>query len=138
MDSTEYGSRYNSVYSRTHSWVTLKVNTCLSMLRTLQVDYGSVRDWARSLYIHIINLIWRYIGRNDEELEQIAIKHSVGGKRSRQHASREDIIRMTKKREQEEFDTCGIGIYTLSLVCLVELMLHWNIVPFLFDTKLYT
>ncbi|RLU25151.1 hypothetical protein DMN91_003243 [Ooceraea biroi] len=51
----------------------------------------------------------KYIGRNDEELEQITLKHSIG-RRNRQHASREDIIRMTKKREQEEFNTCGIGI----------------------------
>jgi translation machinery-associated protein 16 len=58
----------------------------------------------------------RYIGRNDEELEQIGIKHSIGGRKNRQHASREDIIKMTKKREQEEFDTCGLGIYSYILI----------------------
>lgn len=59
-----------------------------------------------SIYI----FIWRYIARNDEELEQIAIKRSIGPKRATQHARRESIIRMTKQREQEEFNTCGIGI----------------------------
>jgi len=53
----------------------------------------------------------RYIGRNDEELEYIDTKNSVEGRKNRQHASREDIVKMTKKREQEEFDTCGLGTY---------------------------
>lgn len=42
-------------------------------------------------------------------MEQITIKRSIGTKRNRQHASREDVIRMTKEREQEEYNTCGIG-----------------------------
>lgn len=63
------------------------------------------------IYINLCFFIQRYIKRNDQELEQIAIKHSIGGRRNRQHASREDIIKMTKAREQEEFNTCGIGIY---------------------------
>lgn len=42
-------------------------------------------------------------------MEQINIKRSIGSKRGRQHASREDALRMTKEREQEEYDTCGIG-----------------------------
>lgn len=42
-------------------------------------------------------------------MEQIVIKQSVSFKRHRQHASREDILRMTKEREQEEYNTCGIG-----------------------------
>ncbi|KOC69930.1 Translation machinery-associated protein 16, partial [Habropoda laboriosa] len=51
-----------------------------------------------------------YIARNDKEMEQINIKRSVGGKRIRQHASREDVIRMTKERDLEEYNTCGLEI----------------------------
>ncbi|EFN85923.1 UPF0534 protein C4orf43-like protein, partial [Harpegnathos saltator] len=71
-------------------------------------------------------LLLKYIGRNDEELEQIAIKHSVGGKRGRQHANREDIIRMTKKREQEEFDTCGIEIPDILNPVQYEMLRTWS------------
>ncbi|XP_032671197.1 translation machinery-associated protein 16 homolog [Odontomachus brunneus] len=71
-------------------------------------------------------LLLKYIGRNDEELEQIAIKHSVGGKRGRQHANREDVIRMTKKREQEEFDTCGIEIPDILIPAQCEMLRTWN------------
>ncbi|XP_012221964.1 translation machinery-associated protein 16 [Linepithema humile] len=55
-------------------------------------------------------LLVKYIARNDEELEQIAIKRSIGPKRATQHATRESIIKMTKQREWEEFNTCGIEI----------------------------
>lgn len=60
-------------------------------------------------------LILKYLARFDEELEQITIKHSVGVRKNRQHASREDIVNMTKKREAEEFNTCGIGINFIAL-----------------------
>lgn len=52
----------------------------------------------------------RYLGRFDEELEQIKLKHSIGKrKNNRQHASREDIIMLTKLQEREWYRTCGIG-----------------------------
>lgn len=54
-------------------------------------------------------LFFRYLARFNDELEQIRIKHSVGNRKNRQHASREDIINMTIQRETEEFNTCGIG-----------------------------
>lgn len=57
----------------------------------------------------IQELILKYLGRFDEELEQIKLKHSIGNRKNRQHASREDIIKMTVKREFEEYNTCGIG-----------------------------
>lgn len=71
-------------------------------------------------------LLEMYIARNDEELEQIGIKHSVGGKRNRQHASREDVIRMTKEREQEEYNTCGIEIPDILIAAQCELLRNWN------------
>jgi len=51
----------------------------------------------------------RYLKRFDEELNGIELKHSIGGKRRRQHANREDIIRMNMKNEEEEYKTSGIG-----------------------------
>ncbi|XP_020293719.1 translation machinery-associated protein 16 [Pseudomyrmex gracilis] len=71
-------------------------------------------------------LLLKYIRRNDEELEQIVIKHSIGGRKNRQHASREDIIRMTKQREQEEFDTCGIEIPDILTSTQCEMLRNWN------------
>lgn len=54
-------------------------------------------------------------------MEQINIKRSIGSKRNRQHASREDIIRMTKEREKEEYNTCGIGKGSNALTVCKEL-----------------
>ncbi|XP_014468372.1 PREDICTED: translation machinery-associated protein 16 isoform X2 [Dinoponera quadriceps] len=71
-------------------------------------------------------LLLKYIRRNDEELEQIGIKHSVGGKRGRQHASREDLLRMTKMKEQVEFDTCGIEIPDILIPTQCEMLRTWN------------
>ncbi|ENN79625.1 translation machinery-associated protein 16 homolog [Dendroctonus ponderosae] len=55
-------------------------------------------------------LIAKYLGRFDDELEQIKLKHSIGQRKNRQHANREDIINMTLKSEKEEFKTCGIEL----------------------------
>lgn len=84
-------------------------------------------NYIENIYTNLF-FIGRYIARNDEELEQIAIKHSIGGRRGRQHASREDIIRMTKEREQEEFDTCGIGTYNFFLFFITFCYRFVNIV----------
>ena len=62
--------------------------------------------------------MYRYIARNDEELEQIQIKHSIGGRKNRQHANREDILIMNKKNDTEEYNTCGIGNFTFCLLVL--------------------
>ena len=48
--------------------------------------------------------------RFDEELEQIEIIHGMKSRKNRQHAAREDVIRMTMKREEEAFKTSGIGM----------------------------
>lgn len=63
-------------------------------------------------YIYVIfnvNNLFRYLKRFDEELEHIQSKHSIGHRKNRQHASREDVIKLTKKHEEEEYKTCGIG-----------------------------
>ncbi|MPC14283.1 translation machinery-associated protein 16-like [Portunus trituberculatus] len=55
----------------------------------------------------VLELIQKYIDRNTEELEQITLKHSIGGRQVRQHASREDCLRITKERETELFTNSG-------------------------------
>lgn len=55
-----------------------------------------------------LELIELYLARFDEELDQISLKNSIGKRKNRQHASREDVINITKKKESEEFETCGL------------------------------
>ncbi|XP_044756712.1 translation machinery-associated protein 16 homolog [Coccinella septempunctata] len=75
---------------------------------------------------HAEELIHMYLGRFNEELEQISIKHSIGNRKNRQHASREDIIKLTIKREEEEFRTCGIEIPDLLNQDQLNLLRTWN------------
>ncbi|KAJ3667133.1 hypothetical protein Zmor_002538 [Zophobas morio] len=73
-----------------------------------------------------IKVIETYLGRFDEELEQIKIKHSIGCRKNRQHASREDIINLTIKKEREEFNSCGLEIPDLLCVSQFTLLKQWN------------
>lgn len=72
------------------------------------------------------DLLNAYISRNDKEIEQIDIKRSIGGKRNRQHASREDVIKMTKERDQQEYDSCGIEIPDILIVSQCKMLQKWN------------
>ncbi|XP_012267516.2 translation machinery-associated protein 16 homolog [Athalia rosae] len=72
------------------------------------------------------DLLQKYISRNDEELEQIAIRHSIGVRKNRQHASREDVILMTKKREETEYETCGIEIPDILNPAQCALLRKWD------------
>lgn len=74
----------------------------------------------------ILKLIEIYLARFDEELEQIALKNSVGQRRNRQHAGREDILKMTKKREEEEFDTCGLELPDFMDQQQMQVLRNWN------------
>lgn len=74
----------------------------------------------------VLELIQTYLSRFDEELEQIILKNSVGQRKTRQHASREDIINITKKRELEEFETCGIEMPDLMDHSQMEVLRKWN------------
>lgn len=74
----------------------------------------------------IYTLIQNYLSRFDEELSQISLKHSIGGRKNRQHASREDVIKMTRQRETEEFETCGLEMPDLSSGPQVTLLKTWN------------
>ncbi|XP_050352991.1 translation machinery-associated protein 16 homolog [Nymphalis io] len=73
-----------------------------------------------------LKLIETYLARFDEELEQIALKNSIGQRKSRQHASREDIINITKKRDIDEFETCGLEMPDLMNAQQMELLKNWN------------
>lgn len=72
------------------------------------------------------NLFEKYLRRFDEELEQIAIKHSIGKRKGRQHANREDIIKLTKKREFEEYNTCGIEMVDILSPKQLKLFREWD------------
>lgn len=73
-----------------------------------------------------LQLIEKYLGRFDDELEQISLKNSIGQRKNRQHASREDIINITKKREVEEFETCGLEMPDLMDAQQMEVLMNWN------------
>lgn len=72
------------------------------------------------------NLIQKYLARFDEELEQIQLKHSVGQRKKRQHASREDVITSTKQREMEEYLGCGMELVDLFNSKQLELLKSWT------------
>lgn len=54
-------------------------------------------------------LIELYLHRFDEELQQIALKQSIGKNRANQHAARQDVIRITLERERNEYQSGGMG-----------------------------
>ncbi|XP_033361471.1 translation machinery-associated protein 16 homolog isoform X2 [Bombus vosnesenskii] len=56
------------------------------------------RDNCKFVRNGVLYLIQRYVARNDEEMEEITIKRSIGSNRSRQHARREHIIRVERTR----------------------------------------
>ncbi|KAG6443116.1 translation machinery-associated protein 16 homolog [Manduca sexta] len=74
----------------------------------------------------VLELINSYLGRFDEELEQIALKNSIGQRKNRQHASREDIINITKKNELQEFETGGIELPNMMDVEQMSVLRNWN------------
>lgn len=74
----------------------------------------------------VLELIEIYLGRFDEELEQIALKNSIGQRKNRQHASREDIINITKKNELEEFGTCGMELPDFFDHKQMDVLREWN------------
>lgn len=53
-----------------------------------------------------------YLKRFDEELAQIALKQSISKNRSKQHAAREDVIKITLERERNEYQSGGMGNFT--------------------------
>ncbi|CAG9861160.1 unnamed protein product [Phyllotreta striolata] len=83
-------------------------------------------EWKECTASHLENLIEKYLSRFDEELEQIKLKHSIGNRKNRQHASREDIIKMTLTRELEDFQSCGIELPNLLDPAQFKKLREWN------------
>uniref|UniRef100_A0A240SWD4 Translation machinery-associated protein 16 homolog n=1 Tax=Glossina brevipalpis TaxID=37001 RepID=A0A240SWD4_9MUSC len=54
-----------------------------------------------------------YLKRFDEELQQISLKQSISKNRSNQHRARQDVIRITIERENNEYRTSGIELLNL-------------------------
>lgn len=71
-------------------------------------------------------LIETYLKRFEDELEQIALKHSVGDRKNRQHANREDIIKLTVLQEEEAFATSGFEVPDLMNSVQLEVLRNWN------------
>ncbi|XP_046990909.1 translation machinery-associated protein 16 homolog [Schistocerca americana] len=74
----------------------------------------------------LMELIERYLHRFDDELEQIELKRTIGGHRSRQHASREDIIRMTILKDREDYETGGIELPDILATSQLALLRQWQ------------
>ncbi|KAI4467522.1 hypothetical protein MML48_2g00009185 [Holotrichia oblita] len=71
-------------------------------------------------------IIAEYMARFNEELKQINIKQSIGKRKNRQYASREDIIKLTLKKEAEEYNTCGIEVPDLWDETQLNLLRTWG------------
>lgn len=75
---------------------------------------------------HVLELIQKYIDRNTEEMEQITLKHSIGGRQVRQHASREDCLRITKEREMELFTNSGFETVDFLTLDSLNIFKSWT------------
>ncbi|XP_034937816.1 translation machinery-associated protein 16 [Chelonus insularis] len=71
-------------------------------------------------------LLEKYIARHDEELDLIAQKNKVPNKKNRSHASREDILRMNKERDHDEYNGCGIEIPNILNSTQCEMLRKWD------------
>ena len=75
----------------------------------------------------VFDMLRHFQNRFDNELEQISIIHSVGGrKRGNQHASREAAIRFTLETEKNEFESVGIELPDLTSSSGLETFIGWN------------
>ncbi|XP_057337320.1 translation machinery-associated protein 16 [Microplitis mediator] len=71
-------------------------------------------------------LLEKYIARHDEELKGIADKNKVRNKKNRSNASRKDILRMSKERDSDEYDGCGIEIPNILNSTQCEMLRKWD------------
>ncbi|XP_045609764.1 translation machinery-associated protein 16 isoform X2 [Procambarus clarkii] len=74
----------------------------------------------------VLELIQKYIDRNLVENEQIQLKHNIGGRTSRQHASREDHIRITREREMSQFTSSGFETVDFLNPKALEIFKSWT------------
>lgn len=75
----------------------------------------------------VLELVNGLLSRFDEELEQINIKKSIGGKhRRKQHSSREDAINHTLTIEKSDFEGCGLEFPDLFDADNLAFFTEWN------------
>ena len=76
----------------------------------------------------ILTLVNGFLSRFDDELEQIKIKNSIGGKNSKrkQHSAREDAINLAIKMEKSDFDGCGLELPDLLEPENLEYFRNWE------------
>ncbi|KAK7502352.1 hypothetical protein BaRGS_00006305 [Batillaria attramentaria] len=75
----------------------------------------------------LVDLVQQYLGRFDEELEQIAIVQGVGARKpNKQHAPRQAAIKITMEMEKNEFESVGIQVPDLINGEHVKAFRDWN------------
>ncbi|XP_014085339.2 translation machinery-associated protein 16 homolog [Bactrocera oleae] len=67
-----------------------------------------------------------YLKRFDEELAQIALKQSISKNRSKQHAAREDVIKITLERERNEYQSGGMELLNLCDPVKFKSLMDWD------------
>ncbi len=110
--STVGGSRLQALGEKL-SWFKESLEICLD-------------DERRATPATLLSLAEAYLDRFKEEIEQIALKASIGPKRRRQHASRLDVVEHTSKLEEEEFSGCGLEMPDLLDADNFEYFLSWE------------
>lgn len=81
------------------NWFKENLAVCMDAVGVDQVNLQVMKSLAEA-----------FLSRFEEEIEQITLKNSIGGKnkRSNRHRSRLDVIQHTIKAEQEEYEGCGL------------------------------
>ena len=88
---------------------------------------GLLEDGAEPTREVLLELIEGLLSRFDEELEQIEIKKSIGGKNRRnQHSAREDAITQTVSLEKSDFEGCGLELPDLYDPDNYKYFSNWN------------
>ena len=88
---------------------------------------GLLEDGAEPTREVLLQLIEGLLSRFDEELEQIEIKKSIGGKNRRnQHSAREDAITQTVSLEKSDFEGCGLEMPDLLDPQNFKYFSNWN------------
>ena len=88
---------------------------------------GLLEDGAQPTRDVLLELIEGLLSRFDEELQQIEIKKSIGGKNRRsQHSAREDAITLTLNTEKSDFEGCGLEMPDLLDTENFKYFTNWN------------
>ncbi|XP_062138572.1 translation machinery-associated protein 16 homolog [Drosophila sulfurigaster albostrigata] len=88
-----------------------------------QIDEGRTTPLTPQEFEDLIAL---YLKRFDEELEQIALKQSIGKHRANQHAARQDVIKITLERERNEYQSGGMEMLNLCDPLKFKMLFDWD------------